>query len=245
MNRIFFIISALVSFSLAQTTYPGLNAWTHGQTVGLAGGGYLFANQNEFRNPAMLPDSTRHFKINMVKYPAGISGQSIIINGQRAQHRFGIKANRLNYGQFDGRDLNNNTTGDYSAGDIHIQAAYGKAFNSGRFVFGISGGFFMSAIENEKANVFTLSPGIIFHSRIVKTGLSLQNYGTVLKSYSNVSSRLPSVVIASFSRGISGLPLIFEVDYIHSTNGQDSNFILSSLLYLKKWLDYKKWYLTA
>lgn len=30
--------------------------------------------------------------------------------------------------------------------------------------------------------------------------------------------------------------MIFEVDYIHSTNGQDSNFILSSLLYLKNGL---------
>ena len=65
MIRILSIV-LFVSGVFGQSSFPGLNSWTFGQTVGFAGGGYLISTNNGFRNGAMLPDSTRYFKINLV-----------------------------------------------------------------------------------------------------------------------------------------------------------------------------------
>ncbi len=236
MIRFALIFFTLTGLGFAQISFPGLNAWTYGQTVGLAGGGYLFSIQNEFRNAAMLPDSDRYFKINLVKYPAGISGQSIMTNGQKNGSRFGLKVNRINYGLFEGRDVNNQISGDYSAGDIHFLAAYAKPSNSGRFVVGVSGGLFMSKIEHAKANAFTLSPGIVFNSRMGVMGLSLQNYGSVFDSYTDTGDQLPAAIVVSFARSIPKLPLMVEADYSYAMNGENSTVTFSGLLTLKNGL---------
>ena len=40
INRIL-IFTLLKTIALAQSAFPGLNSWTHSNTVGLAGGGYI------------------------------------------------------------------------------------------------------------------------------------------------------------------------------------------------------------
>ena len=236
MIRFIFVSVYLTSFLLAQTSFSGLNTWTHGQTVGLAGGGYLFSTQNEFRNPAMLPESGRYLKINLVKYPADISAHSIMTNGNKNGHRFGFKLSRLNYGLFKGRDIDNHITKDYSAGDIHLQAVYAKPSNSGRFVIGTSGGFFISQIEKVKANVFTFSPGVIFYSRLGEIGLSFQNYGFVFDSYTDTEDKIPSFIVTSFARKVPNLPLVLEADYSYFMVSNNSTFTFSGLLNFKNGL---------
>ena len=236
MIRFIFVSIYLTSFLLAQTSFSGLNTWTHGQTVGLAGGGYLFSTQNEFRNPAMLPESGRYLKINLVKYPADISAHSIMTNGNKNGHRYGFKLSRLNYGLFKGRDVDNHVTEDYSAGDIHLQAVYAKPSNSGRFVIGTSGGFFISQIEKVKANVFTFSPGVIFYSRLGEIGLSFQNYGFVFDSYTDTEDKIPSFIVTSFARKVPNLPLVLEADYSYFMVGNNSTFTFSGLLNFKNGL---------
>ena len=71
----------LNSFLISQSTLSGLDSWTHSSTIGLSGGGYLFSYQNEFRNAAMLVNSNRLFKLSLIKYPADINAQSVIVNG--------------------------------------------------------------------------------------------------------------------------------------------------------------------
>jgi hypothetical protein len=236
MIRFIFVSIYLTSFLLAQTSFSGLNTWTHGQTVGLAGGGYLFSTQNEFRNPAMLPESGRYLKINLVKYPADISAHSIMTNGNKNGHRYGFKLSRLNYGLFKGRDVDNHVTEDYSAGDIHLQAVYAKPSNSGRFVIGTSGGFFISQIEKVKANVFTFSPGVIFYSRLGEIGLSFQNYGFVFDSYTDTEDKIPSFIVTSFARKVPNLPLVLEADYSYFMVSNNSTFTFSGLLNFKNGL---------
>jgi len=227
---------SLVGLGFSQVSFPGLEAWTHGQTVGLAGGGYLFSINNEFRNAAMLPDSGRNFKINLVRYPAGINGQSIITNGKIKGHRFGLKINRLNFGLFEGRDINNQITGDYSAGDIHLQIAYAKPSISGRVVIGINGGLFFSSVENVKASALTISPGVVFYSRLGDLGFSLQNYGYVINSYTDTADKLLTSIVASFARGVPKLPLMLEVDYAYFMDAQNPAVTFSGILYLKNGL---------
>ncbi|MBC8346787.1 MAG: hypothetical protein ISR82_04945 [Candidatus Marinimicrobia bacterium] len=222
-----------VSVVFGQSSFPGLNSWTFGQTVGLAGGGYLFSNNSGFRNAAMLPDTVRHFKINLVKYPAGINGQTIMTNGKINGHRIGLKISRLNYGIFEGRNIDNQLTGDYSAGDIHVQVMVAKPSNSGRFIVGINSGIFLSQIEQVSAKAFTLSPGVVFKSRIGKIGLTIENTGMVYDSYTENNEVLPAFIVSSISSKIPKTPLEFELDYAYPVNSETSIITLSGLLHLR------------
>jgi hypothetical protein len=235
MIRILSIV-LFASGVFGQSSFPGLNSWTFGQTVGFAGGGYLISTNNGFRNGAMLPDSTRYFKINLVKYPAGINGQSLLTNGKINGHRVGLKISRLNYGIFEGRDVNNQTTGDYSAGDIHVQVMVAKPSNSGRFIVGINSGLFLSQVEHKNAKAFTFSPGIVFKSQIGTMGLTLENTGVVFNSYAETKEELPSLIVASFKSKIPKTPLELEMDYIYTINNKTPIITLSGLFHLRNGL---------
>ena len=53
INR--YIIFIFISSSIfSQTAFPGLDSWTHANSLGLAGGGYIIPSQNEFRNAGSL-----------------------------------------------------------------------------------------------------------------------------------------------------------------------------------------------
>ncbi|MDP6201452.1 MAG: hypothetical protein QF616_04375 [Candidatus Marinimicrobia bacterium] len=236
MIRFVFIINIFASGIFAQSSFSGLSSWTFSQTVGFAGGGYLITSNNGFRNGAMLPDSSRHFKIDLVKYPAGINGQSIMTNGKINGHRLGLKINRLNYGIFEGKNMDNQPTEDYSAGDIHIQMAYAKPSNSGRLVFGVNAGFFLSQIEHTNAKAFTLSPGFVFNSRIGSVGLTLENTGVVFDSYTEIKEKLPSLLVTSIVSKIPKIPIEFEIDYLRALNIESHLITFSGLIHLKNGL---------
>ena len=53
--------------------------------------GYLLWGQNDFRIAGMLYNSKRKMKFTIVKYPAGINGQSIVGNGTINSHNLGFK----------------------------------------------------------------------------------------------------------------------------------------------------------
>ncbi|MBT7495333.1 MAG: hypothetical protein HN665_02720 [Candidatus Marinimicrobia bacterium] len=236
MIRLLLFFITIFELGFSQVSFRGMNAWTHGQTVGLSGGGYLFKIQNEFRNPAMLSDSNRNFKINLVKYPAGISGQSIMANGKWNKHRFGLKINRINYGFFEGKNDNNQIEDNYSAGDTHFKLAYARSSNSGRFSIGVTGGLFLSRIDNLNATALTFSPGFVFYSRFGQLGISLQNVGSILYSYTNKNEKLPSSIVTSLAGKIPNTPLELEVDHAYSLEGRKAVLIFSGLLYLRNGL---------
>jgi hypothetical protein len=233
MIRLLIIILTLIELGFSQKAFVGMNTWTHSQTVGLTGGGYLFSTQNEFRNPAMLTKSNRYFKINMIKYPAQINGQSLMTNGKWNKHYFGLKLNRINYGFFEGRNSNNQVEDDYSAGETHLKLVYAKFSNSERFAIGVTSGLFFSSIDNVNANALTISPGAVFFSRFGQLGVSLQNSGLTLNSYTKKKAKLPSSIVTSLAGKIEKMPLELEVDHSYSLIDQQSVFIFSGLLHLR------------
>ena len=63
----------------------------------------------------MLVNSNRLFKLSLIKYPADINAQSVIVNGILFNHHFGVSIKHISYGIFESRSsdniLNGNSNG--------------------------------------------------------------------------------------------------------------------------------------
>ena len=154
INR--YIIFILISSSIfSQTAFPGLDSWTHANSLGLAGGGYIIPSQNEFRNAGSLARPDRLFQLSLIKYPASITAQSIIINGSYNQHYFGLFIKNINYGTFDFRTDDNIKMGTFTAGDTHFKIGYARHVYKDKLVLGTNAGIFLSQIDNYNAKLIT------------------------------------------------------------------------------------------
>ena len=60
-----------------------------------------------------------------------------------------------------------------------------------KLFIGANTGLFLSQIQSFNARAITVSPGIVFKSRTVKIGLTLQNYGKIYNSYTDTKEKLP------------------------------------------------------
>ncbi len=227
MKAVFYIFT-FSAFCLGQSSFLGLNTWTQSNVLGLSGGGYLLNSQNDFRNAAMLVNAKRHIQFDVIKYPAGISSQSIAGAAQTKNHHFGFKVSRISYGIFEGRSIDNVRTEDYFAGDIHIQGGYAVKSNSGKFDFGFNTGILLSRLQSHYANAITFSPTIVYNGRLVSLGVSAQNYGRAIQHYGKAKEPMDGVLVGSISRSMQSLPIEVEIDYLYASKS-DNTTIFSGI----------------
>ena len=229
INRIL-IFTLLKTIALAQSAFPGLNSWTHSNTVGLAGGGYIIPNQNEFRNAGSLVRPDRLFQLSLIKYPADISAQSIIANGNFKKHYIGLFVKNINYGIFDLRTDENIKLGTFSANDTHLKIGYAKSVYKDKLILGVNTGIFLSQIDSYKAKLLTASPALLLKGNEVSLGFSIENLARVIESYTNDKTKpYPSYVISLYKL-YNQIPIEAEVS--HSFSNENNNNVTSiSFLY--------------
>ena len=223
-----------ISICFGQLSFNGINTWTQSSEISLAGGGLLIDYENDFKNPGTLKNSKRKIRFSSINYPADITAQSLIANGSYKDHTFGIKVSRINYGVFEGRTIENQVTENYSAGDINFELAYSNSTPSKRIHWGITGGAFLSRLEESKASTLMLSPGITINTKIVTFGMMLKNYGKVIKQYGSVNEKIPSYFIGSISRKLAIIPLAVEIDHYYLINGNNDYSIFSGVYNLEQ-----------
>ena len=219
----------LNSFLISQSTLSGLDSWTHSGTIGLSGGGYLFSYQNEFRNAAMLVNSNRLFKLSLIKYPADINAQSVIVNGILFNHHFGVSIKHISYGIFESRSSDNILNGNFSASDTHIQMAYAKFLYKDKLIFGLNNGLFLSQIENSNAKALTVSPSLLLHTRRFSMGLTFQNHGRMIDSYEKTIEPLRGSIVFSIFKSLKNYPIEIELDQIIHQGLKYNSYHLSAL----------------
>ena len=228
-----------ISLCFGQSSFNGLNSWTQSSVISLAGGGFLLDFENDFKNPATLKSSKRKIRFSSINYPADITAQSIIANGHSKSHSFGFKASRINYGVFEGRNIDNQLTENYSAGDINFEFAYANSKFSKRINWGITGGVFLSTLEEFKSSAIMLCPGIIINTKILTLGIMFNNLGKVVKQYGGVKEKIPSYFIGSISRELSFIPLKIEIDHSYLINGNHTYSVFSGIYKFDKNLFFK------
>jgi hypothetical protein len=228
-----------ISICFGQFSFHGLNTWTQSSVISLAGGGLLLDFENDFKNPATLKISKRKVRFSSISYPVDITAQSMIANGNFVGHSLGFKASRVNYGVFEGRNTDNELTENYSAGDITFEFAYANSKFSKQIHWGITGGVFLSRLEEFKASAIMLSPGIIINTKILTLGMMLKNFSKVVKQYGAVKEKTPSYFIGSISRDLSFIPLKVEIDHFYLINGNHRYSVFSGIYEFDKNLFFK------
>ena len=233
------LIITLKSLLVSQSTFTGLKSWTHSNTIGLSGGGYLIPYQNEFRNAAMLAQANRLFQLNLIKYPADINAQSIIVNGIYKEHHLGFSIRHINYGIFESRTTDNVITGNFSASDTHIQMGYAKYLYKNKLIVGFNSGLFLSQIENSNASAITISPSLLLKADKFVAALTLENYGKVIDSYGNSNESMHGSIVFSISRYLENYPIQIEYDKITYYGLNNTSHHLSALYKTKNNINLK------
>ena len=233
------LIITLKSLLVSQSTFTGLKSWTHSNTIGLSGGGYLIPYQNEFRNAAMLAQANRLFQLNLIKYPADINAQSIIVNGIYKEHHLGFSIRHINYGIFESRTTDNVITGNFSASDTHIQMGYAKYLYKNKLIVGFNSGLFLSQIENSNASAITISPSLLLKADKFVAALTLENYGKVIDSYGNSNESMHGSIVFSISRYLENYPIQIEFDQITHNGLNHKSYHLSALYIAKNKINLK------
>jgi len=239
MKKKLLLIIALQSFLISQSTFPGLNSWTQSNTIGLSGGGYLISYQNEFRNAAMLAQANRFFQLNLIKYPADINAQSIIVNGAYKENYLCISIRHINYGIFESRTTDNVIAGNFSASDTHMQMGYAKYLYKNKLIIGINSGLFLSSIENSNATAITFSPSLLLKANKFIAALTLENFGKLIDSYGNSNEAMHGSIVFSISKSLENYPIQIEFDQITYDGLSHKSYHLSALYTTKNNINIK------
>ncbi len=128
----------------------------------------------------------------------------------------GIRLTYVNYGTFNGRDINNESTGTFGAGDV------GLTFNIARDVrddlkFGAMASLISSKIDDYTAQAATVDLGAIYYPPFegFTVGAALMNMGKVIKSYSSgYDETMPVYLSVGIKKKLAHAPLTLFTDAI-------------------------------
>ncbi len=109
----------------------------------------------------------------------------------------GIGATYLNYGSFEGYDLDNQPSGSYSANAMVISSSVGIGLTE-RFSIGLTGKFLSEKLDQSTANSYAFDVGALYRTGRISFGSQVSNIGTGLK-YKNDKFPLPTSISAGIA----------------------------------------------
>lgn len=213
---IFFIL--LISFCFSATGYSGLSAWTSPYRMALGGSGLLlYSSASSHANPSAIYKD-RIFSTGLIRYPAGITSQSLATNIPREKGVAGFSVSHISYGIFDGYDDEANPTSDYYSSDTWIKANYSAIYKNSPFQYGSAISFFSSNLNEAKTRTFLISTGGQLYFKKIKTnvGIGFQNYSIKKIRLSGNGYMFPHRINISISKDLAYLPMkiFFDVEQI-------------------------------
>ena len=136
---------------------------------------------------------------------------------RRIKERYmGIRLMYINYGEFNGRNINNEPTGTFTAGDMGISLNVGKELRDDLKV-GAMVSFITSKIEDFSAQAATVDLGVIYNPPFdgLTIGAALMNMGKVIKSYSSgYDETMPVYLSVGARKKLAHAPLTLFADVL-------------------------------
>lgn len=203
----------IFSFGFSQTTLYGLDGWYHISAIATAGGAGAVPSSNSDRiNPAGLALLPKQINFSLIKYPAGISAQSVMFVKPLNNSNIGIGLRHLSYGDFISTNEDGIENGTYTAGDTWLSAAWAR--NNKNISLGVNGGVFISSLESYNAAAIVFSMGVIYDyvKNDIRIGISLSNFGVFVTRYTEQKEKLPTKIILSANKDLAHLPLDLNID---------------------------------
>lgn len=217
-----------------RATYQFLNLESATKHVAL--GGKLVTDNGKnaistLYNPATANEKMdKSVAVSYVNYIAdinyGAAATSLSLGRSQEQYlSFGVLY--LDYGTFNGFDLNGESTGQFGANETAIAAGYTRIIPNSNFQVGANLKFISSRLEQYSSLGLAIDLGVLYYkeSSNLSIGLAIRNLGTQLTTYNGTQEKLPLAIDAGITQKLQNAPLKW---YINLQNLQFWNLAFSN-----------------
>jgi len=128
---------------------------------------------------------------------------------------FGAAINFYDFGQFDGRDVNNEPTGDFGATGFVFSSGYSRQVVKNVSV-GATGKYIRFQIDDFTQTAVALDAGVMIYlpSQRATVGASVLNLGTTTSAFINSKDDLPVSLQFGASKTLEHLPLLISASLV-------------------------------
>lgn len=226
MKRVTTTIFLLFSFvGIAQlggeSTYQFLNLVSSPRQAAL--GGKIITNFDQdvteaLYNPASInPMMHNQLAVNYSSYLGGISygTAAYAYTWDRHLQTFHFGVTYINYGSFDGYDLNGLFTGTFSGNEVAISGSYNYNIPFTDFYIGGTLKIITSQLEQYNSIGGAVDFGVMYINRKIdfNAALSVRNAGTQFKTYAGTRESLPFEVNLGLSQRLENVPIRWHLTF--------------------------------
>ena len=176
-----------------------------------------------FQNPALLgTEMNKTLNVTYLSYVADISvGSAIYAKTLTPLSAFAVGANFVNYGNFQGYDEDEMSTGSFSAKDIAVNAMYSRDLTN-RLRGGVTAKLLFSNYEQYASSAIGFDVGLSYFVEKEDFTLAVvaKNVGAQLSSYNDQRLALPWDLQVGMTRKMAHAPFRFSVtgQYLNQWN---------------------------
>jgi len=204
-----------------ESTYQFLNLVSSPRQAALGGKvvtNYDYDVTSGLYNPATINvEMDNQLALNYASYLGGISygTAAYAYTWDRRVQTFHIGMTYINYGSFEGYDLNGVSTGTFTGNESALSFGYAKQLGRSDFYGGINVKFITSKIEQYNSLGGAVDLGIIyidekldFHASLV-----IRNLGTQFTTYAGLNEKLPMEVDLGLSQTLENVPIRWHLTF--------------------------------
>lgn len=219
-NRIivlfFMILNTAVYAQLGgEFTYQFLNLVSSPRQAAL--GGKVITNfdydvTGALYNPATInPEMDNQLALNYSSYLGGINygTGAYAYTWDRHVQTFHVGVTYINYGNFDGYDINGVATGTFTGNEVALSFGYAYRIPYSDFYVGANLKVITSKLEQYNSIGGAIDVGVIYVNEALdfNAALTIRNVGTQFTSYTDLYEKLPLEINLGFSQTLEHVPL--------------------------------------
>jgi len=218
---IFTFITSTFAQVGGESTYQFLNLVTSPRQAALGGKvitNYDYDVTSGLYNPATINvEMDNQLALNYSSYLGGISygTAAYAYTWDRRVQTFHVGMTYINYGSFDGYDLDGNPTGSFTGNEAALSFGYAKQIGRTDFFGGFNVKFITSKLEQYNSIGGALDFGLMyiddridFHATLV-----VRNLGAQFKTYAGTNEKLPLEVDLGLSQTLENVPIRWHLTF--------------------------------
>ncbi|ARV08731.1 penicillin-binding protein [Winogradskyella sp. PC-19] len=223
ITALFFLGFASLSFAQlgGESTYQFLNLVSSPRQAAL--GGKIITNFDKdvteaLYNPASInSDMHNQAALNFSNYLGGITygTAAYAYTWDRRIQTFHFGVTYINYGEFDGYDLNGVSTGSFNGNEVALSFGYNYNIPFTDFYVGANAKIITSQLEQYNSIGGALDIGAMYINEDLDfhAALSVRNIGAQFKTYAELNEPLPFEVNLGLSQTLQYIPLRWHVTF--------------------------------
>ncbi|TDY11219.1 type IX secretion system protein PorQ [Meridianimaribacter flavus] len=220
LKRVFIFLFCIVTSSIyaqvgGESTYQFLNLVSSPRQAALGGKvltNYDYDVTSPLYNPATINDEMdNQLALNYSSYLGGISygTAAYAYTWDRRVQTFHIGMTYINYGSFDGYDINGVSTGSFTGNEAALSLGYAKQIGFSDFYAGANLKIITSKLEQYNSIGGALDLGIMYINERLDfhAALTVRNLGAQLKTYAGLNESLPLEINFGMSQTLENVPI--------------------------------------